>query len=280
MPTGVYIRTKEHKKILSEAQKGRIAWNKGLTKETNKSIRKMADAKRGQILSEEVKAKISRALKGKVVLEETRKKLSELLKGKNNPMYGKHHSEKTRKKMSKAQLENPTKYWLGKKFTKEMKKKISNTNKGKFVSEETKKRLSESHKGKKYSEETKRKMSEVRLEKWQNLKYQKKMHIAQHLKPNNLEKFFNQLTPEYIRYVGDFSLWIKTKDGTRNPDFIIEGQKKIIEIFGDFWHNGENPKYKIKEYEIVGWECKIFWEKEIYNNTKKILEETLEFAKN
>ena len=41
-------------------------------------------------------------LYGKHHSDETRKKLSELTKGENHPMYGKHRSEETRKKMSES----------------------------------------------------------------------------------------------------------------------------------------------------------------------------------
>lgn len=47
-------------------------------------------------------------------------------------------------------------------LTSEMRRKISEANKGKPKSEETKRKLSEAHKGKHLSEETKRKMSRIR----------------------------------------------------------------------------------------------------------------------
>ena len=55
---------------------------------------------------------------------------------------------------------------------------------------------------------------------------------------------------------------------TYNPDFIIEGQKMVIELFGDYWHKGENPKDRIKEYDDVGYKCLILWESEIYDKTE------------
>lgn len=89
---------------------------------------------------------------------------------------------------------------------------------------------------------------------------------------NGLERFFNKITSSKIVYVGDRRLWIKTKKGNRNPDFMVEGQKTGIELFGDYWHKGENPQDKIKEYNDVGYKCLIFWESEVYNNTGKAIE--------
>ena len=97
---------------------------------------------------------------GKHHSEETRKKISEANKGKDNHMYGKHHSEETRKKISEANkgTNNPN---YGKQLSEEVKNKMSEAHKGKHHSEETKERMSEANKGKKHSEETKEKMSEA-----------------------------------------------------------------------------------------------------------------------
>ena len=71
--------------------------------------------------------------KGKLMSEESKKKLSEAKKGK-------HHSEEHKKKISESQK--------GKKRSEETKKKISEARKGKKRSEETKKKISGAHKGK------------------------------------------------------------------------------------------------------------------------------------
>jgi len=147
-----------------------------------------------------------------------------------------------------------------------------------------------------FSEKTKRIMSETKkriwqdpkvreryikggLRRWQDLEFQRMMAIARYMKPNKLEQFFDAMTPECIKYVGDFKLPIKTKIGTRFPDFVIKEQNKIIELFGDFYHKGENPKNKIREYKEVGFDCIIFWEHEVYNDTERVLKETLKFMK-
>jgi len=169
-----------------------------------------------------------------------------------------------------------------------MKRKISETSKGrvpwiKGLTKETDERVAKQAKNIKEAlgrPEVKAKISENSLKNWANPEYQKMMAIARALKPNKLERIFDNLTPNNIRYVGDLSFWIVTKKGTRNPDFKVKDQRKIIELFGDYWHEGENPKDKIKEYTEVGWSCIIFWENEVYNETKRVLKETLEFVKN
>lgn len=65
-----------------------------------------------------------------------------------------HHTEETKKKISKANK--------GHIVTEEARKKISETHKGKHLSEEHKKKLSELFKNKIFSEETKRKISEAK----------------------------------------------------------------------------------------------------------------------
>lgn len=65
--------------------------------------------------------------------------------GSNHPMYGKHHSEEAKRKISK----NNSRYWLGKdgpmlgkNHSEETKRKISKSNKGRCLSDETKKKMS------------------------------------------------------------------------------------------------------------------------------------------
>lgn len=65
---------------------------------------------------------------GYVVSDEKKKKTSETMKGtrggKNNPFYGKKHNKETLAKMSESIKANPTKYWLGKKFSEEHLEKL------------------------------------------------------------------------------------------------------------------------------------------------------------
>lgn len=126
------------------------------------------------------------------VSQETREKLRVAMTGKfdgeNNPFFGKHHSDETRKRMIENHWDmhgsnNPnygkslspeTKLKLsqskrgenhpcyGKPLSEETKEKLRVINQGKRLSEETIRRISEAKKGKPLSEETKRKLSEAK----------------------------------------------------------------------------------------------------------------------
>jgi endogenous inhibitor of DNA gyrase (YacG/DUF329 family) len=94
-------------------------------------------------------------LYGKHRSEETKKKISDAHKGENNPFYGKHHTKETKKKISEANKgeKNPN---YGKHPSDETRKKMSDANKGEnssnygnHRSEETKKKISEGNKGEK-----------------------------------------------------------------------------------------------------------------------------------
>jgi hypothetical protein len=93
----------------------------------------MREHKKGKVLTEEHRRKLSESQKGRVFSAEHRKKLSESQKG---------HlvSDETRKKLSEANK--------GKVLTEEHKRKMSESLKGHLVSDETRKKLSEANKGK------------------------------------------------------------------------------------------------------------------------------------
>ena len=80
-----------------------------LTKAEHRKIdsfcKRVSEAKKGKLRSEETKRKISEALKGKKHSEETKRKISEANKGERNPNYGKKGkplSEEAKRKLSEA----------------------------------------------------------------------------------------------------------------------------------------------------------------------------------
>ena len=98
------------------------------------------------------------------------------MKGENNPLFGKHLSEETKKKMSEAKK--------GRTFTEEHRRKMSEARKGEnhplfghHHSEESRRKISEAKKGKHHSEETKKKMSDVAKNRWKN---KKEASLCQH----------------------------------------------------------------------------------------------------
>jgi group I intron endonuclease len=102
--------------------------------------------------------------------QECSERVKQLHKEKKVGMYGKKHSEKTKKKMSEASKGKPKPWLIGREFSEETKEKIRQLNLGKTLSEETRKKISENHHdisgknnpmyGKKHSPETIEKLKE------------------------------------------------------------------------------------------------------------------------
>ena len=135
--------------------------------------------------------------KNKSVSPQTRKKMSESssgenhhfygIKGENHPMYGRHHSEETKRKMRESHI--------GKTHSEESKRKMSeiktgNNNHfyGRKHSEESKRKMRESHIGKTHSEETKRKISESMMGK-NNPRWINYPRIVKHGHQNNRQRY-------------------------------------------------------------------------------------------
>lgn len=93
--------------------------------------------------------------------------------------------------------------------------------------------------------------------------------------PNKSEQLLNQILqqafPSKFKFVGNGSFIIENF----NPDFInCNGQKTIIELFGDYWHNlpryRELDKRKMKAYSKYGYRTLIIWEHELKDKEKLI----------
>jgi len=198
--------------------------------------------------------------------------------GKNNGMYGKKHTDETKRKIgvkSKEKLftdeyrENLSHSLkgntnrLGIKHSVETKNKMSEVRKGKPLSEKNKKGISEALKGRKFSKEWRKKLSETRKKLFKNERFVKNYRKWISQKPTKIEFIINELVSNYnFEYVGDFSLWI---DG-KNPDFINKKAKKIIEVFGNYWHKKEDEYIRFNHFKKNGYEILVIWESEIYNN--------------
>ncbi len=187
--------------------------------------------------------------------------------GLNHPMFGKKHSEETKLKIrEKRKLQI---------FSEETRKKLSESRKGHVCytlgiphSQETKKKMSLAHLGSKRNETTKKKMSESITNFWSNISDKDKSERIKKCltfnSPNKQEKYLenllNRLYPNEWKFVGNGQLIIAGKC----PDFVnINGQKKLIELFGDYWHQGENLQDRIDVFKPFGYQTLIIWEKEL-----------------
>ncbi len=110
----------------------------------------MIGRKKGHLVSEETRRKISLANKGHIAWN---KGLKGYKAGKEHYFYGKHRSEKTRQKISKR-LKGNIPWNKGKKG-------IPSKRKGKKLSREWREKLSKAHKGKKPSIEHRKKISDA-----------------------------------------------------------------------------------------------------------------------
>jgi very-short-patch-repair endonuclease len=130
-------------------------------------------------------------------------------------------------------------------------------------------------KGKKHTKECLEKMGKICKERFKDPDYLEKWINGQRSSPNKLEIILIDLLKDNFKYVGDHSSWI---DG-KNPDFINEDNKLIIEFFGDWFHgeeyrrrqhgdystNEEHEIERIKHFEKNGYKCLVIWEHELKN---------------
>ena len=101
---------------------------------------------------------------------------------------------------------------------------------------------------------------------WQSPEFVAKQMKARGVKPNKSEMWFQSVLdtnfPNEWKYVGDGQLII----GGKCPDFAnINGKKTLIELFGSYWHKGENSQVKIDHYTKYGYKCLVIWDTELTN---------------
>ena len=99
----------------------------------------------------------------------------------------------------------------------------------------------------------------------------RKLWIALGKKPNKIETFLNNLLQENFpnewEYVGNGKLIINGLI----PDFAnINGKKQLIELYGDYWHRGQDPQDRIGKLAKLGYGCLVIWESELGNKEQVI----------
>ena len=125
-------------------------------------------------------------------------------------------------------------------------------------SQKTRDMISRTLNGRRFSKETRDKMSvsndrqrhsEIMKKHWQEPGYAKK--VLRRRIPSYPEQVFIDLCKEF-RYVGNGALVI----GGKNPDFVcVSDDHKLVEIWSEHWHRGQDPQDRIKFFRDQGYEC-------------------------
>jgi very-short-patch-repair endonuclease len=78
----------------------------------------------------------------------------------------------------------------------------------------------------------------------------------------------NVFSPYQVyEYTGLGGIVVTLASGKRKiPDFVSRQERKIIEVYGRYWHRNDDPNYQIRQYKAVGWDCLVLWEEEAYQN--------------
>lgn len=247
----------------------------------------------GMTNSPEMRAHISEALKGtrcglgnksrtgqKRSPEEIAKQLAtRMARG------GFKQTEETKRKISEGHKGIKTctglKNALGYRHTEEAKLKMSQDRKGRTFSDYTKYKISRGRMGIPVKESTKQALrdfwadhKELHIEigkaAWKDPEKVKvmvgNMRLARQAKPNKVEDrilcMLNRQFPHEWEYVGNGKLVL----GRCCPDFVRNhGNNQLIELFGDYWHKGENPQDRIDLFKKYGYDTLVIWESEFNN---------------
>lgn len=107
-------------------------------------------------------------------------------------------------------------------------------------------------------------------------------------KPNRKEMklsyVLRRIAPHEYRYNGDCRRGMIF--GGKIPDFVnVNGHKKVIEMFGDWWHGervtgrtkGQEESKYMNHYKKFGYSCLIVWESEL-NDVDALKEKVRSFV--
>ena len=243
-------------------RKKRIPWNRGLTKETDARVAKNAES-----VSKSTKG---RAPWNKGLTKETDKRVARNAKKQEKPKEIRVCKYSKCDNTFECMVDSSRKYCNRKCYWKDLKGRKS-WNSG--LTKETDERV------RKNSVEA----SERMLRFWGDPEYKKYQLYAmikgRRVKPNKPEKFLTkllqQLFPNQYKYVGDGEFILAGK----NPDFInVNGQRKIIELFGNYWHTPEEEQQRINLFSRYGYQTLVIWDYEL-SDIEVLNKKIIEFCK-
>jgi G:T-mismatch repair DNA endonuclease (very short patch repair protein) len=124
------------------------------------------------------------------------------------------------------------------------------------------------------SPEMRKKLSEITKLQWKNPEQALKLIRGAIKKPNTSEMKLSYIlrhtAPHLYKYNGDGRLGVVLSG--KIPDFVnVNGEKKVIELFGTYWHgeskvkrtNSEEEQLRLNAYAKCGYSCLIIWEDEL-----------------
>ena len=216
-------------------------WNKGLTKNTDSRLQQISDKLTGVPLSNNHRKSISKAKKGKPAAH--------------------GYIKEVMAKVSKSKMGHPVNEYT--------RQRVRETNLGNKYSL-----------GKKHSPERITRNREIALQLWSDPNHVAKVMRGRHRRPTKPEKFlislFDNHFPDF-KYNGDYRFGIVID--RLIPDFVnISGKKQVIEYFGDYWHENDNPDKKILRYKKYGFNCLIIRQDELVS-IPKLIDKIGEFCK-
>jgi stalled ribosome alternative rescue factor ArfA len=249
---------KKYGSLSAEVKRRRSEYMKAYWAVHPDQIRSITERNRGKPRSQETKDKVSNSLKAHYKLYASK------LKGNLD----------FRKKMREAMNRSETKNKIVEAVKAyrinhpEFRKQASEQTKLLWLDDEFRRRCSEASKRRWLNVEFRKKMGLFSKKRWADPKFREKLFKkwveSMKLKPNKSElkllNILNVLAPAQYKYTGDGSMIIAGK----MPDFVnVNGQKKIIELFGQRWHELAEEHERIAHFKQLGWDCCVIWEHEL-----------------
>jgi len=261
MPRGVYVRSPEYRAKMSIAMKtsgrrynfecGHTPWNKGLTAEDSpkvaaicaKGLLRYAQSAAGRQKSRQHLTKLSSKFWANAS-EEEKQAFIERRAIRIREMRGLPEAcAKQRASMRRTHAEHP-----------EWAEKTSRLTKQRWQDPEYRQRILEA-------------LQRGRDAGWADPEKREKRIRAtwegSHRRPTGTEQIIIDVITEYglpYKYVGCGDFLLEGK----NPDFVnVNGEKKIIEVFGEFWHDKNDEQERKDFFAKYGFKTLVLWHKDI-----------------
>lgn len=85
-----------------------------------------------------------------------------------------------------------------------------------------------------------------------------------HRNPTILEQAIIEMHLPGLIYTGNGSLWLTMNGKHKNPDFVLSGEHKAVEV-GDteYWHDQDEITQTVENYNTIGWKCLYLTDKDL-----------------